>query len=200
MDKITHHKYLKCLHIGLNFFNGVDRSLSKRHEINNFLAFGFRKDDVVLNALKDRWTDAESVPLQQLNYWVDNKLSLYLNHWSGISERVENNQILHFICSGVENVIRESHQDSPKDPSGNEYTSIHEIKVAIALIIAIFIVNQKGVSISAEEARNELNLWKDRVVSHIKKLFSDLNIPSEQQYVPLKMLVDEVNQLIQTNS
>ncbi len=193
MPTIDQSCHFQCLHIGKEFFNGVDRSLHKRHEINNFLGFGFRKDDVVLEPMKDRWTDPDNVPLDRLIYWVDNKLSPYVNHWGNPMERANNNHILRTLSEDVQKVIRELHQHLPKNPSGVEYTSIYEIKIAVAFLIAIFVAGQKGVSISPQDARAELIAWKERVDNLVQMLFGELVVPSEQQYQPLKKLVEEVN-------
>ena len=199
MNAINQNAYTQFLNIGRDFFDGIDRPLRKRHEINNFLAFGFRKDDVILEALIDRWTDAEEVPLSRLNYWAKNKLLPYLNHWGSFFERAEKDQIVHIFSSGVEEMIRMLHQDLPKDPTDIEYTSIWEIKVAIALFVGSYIVHQKNAPISAAEARKDLNLWKDKVDSLIKKRFDDLIIPNRPELSPLKTLFDEIKLLVQTN-
>lgn len=185
--------YFQSLHIGKEFFDGVDRSLHKRHEINNFLGFGFRKDDVVLEPLKDRWTDPDNVPLDRLIFWVDNKLSPYVNHWGNPRERVNNNRILQALSGDVQKVIRELNQDLPKDPSGIEYTSISEIKMAVIFFMVNFVAGQKGVSISPQDARAELIAWKERADNLVQRLFDELVVPSGQQYQPLKKLVEEVN-------
>jgi hypothetical protein len=200
MDTNNRRTFSRCSYIGRQFFDGIDNSLRKRHEVNNFLAFGFRKDDVVLEPMKDRWTDAESVPLARLNFWVNNKLLQYLNHWASIPERSANNEILSLLCSDVEEVLRKLHKDLPKDPSGIEYASIYEIKMAIALCIVIFVVGQRGFSVSADGARNELNEWKERVDCLVIKKFSNSRIPREEKYKPVQILFDEINQLVLAHS
>lgn len=190
-------RYQSWVYVAHEFIEGIN-GRRKRHELNNHLSFGFRKDDVVLWALNDRWTNENEVVLEQLKFWMTKKLGPYLNHWESFPNRIKNDQIIRFMIEDLDMITRSLHQDYPKDPH-LVCASIHEIKISVIFILMCYIVNNKGTSIPKQYAITELNYWKSRADEIVKNLFGDLNIPIEHQYKPLIRLVNEVNKIVSTH-
>jgi len=164
------------------FFESIDKSLRQRHQLNNYLGFGFRKDDVVLDALKDRWTDEDHVPLSRLEFWFNRKFIPYLNHWCSLSERSENRRIATALWFDLDQLLRKIH-----DCRDDCEASVLEIKVAISMVV----IDLMDASIRQWPDYDEYkNKWNERIDQLFQKEFGSKEIPQSEFYSPLRTLLN----------
>lgn len=164
------------------FFKSIDQSLRQRHQLNNYLGFGFKKDDIVLDALKDRWTDEDRVPLSRIEFWFNRKFIPYLNHWCSLSERAENKKIATALWLVLDQLLKKIHEGRGDD---NE-ASVLEIKVAISMIVIDFLdINLRQWS----EYNYYKDEWNERLEQLLSKEFGSKEIPQSEFYLPLRILM-----------
>lgn len=198
MSEDVQDSYFRCLHIARVLFDSIDRSQRKRHQINNFLGFGFRKDDVVLEALKDQWTDRDRVPLPRVEYWVNKKFIPYLNHWGSPSDRLENRRIASLLQLDLEHVLKKIHEGNSNPNSAYDVASVLEIKVAIVLFAIDFLDSNGRQLISSNELKEEINAWYSRVKQLLMKEFGVEEVPPGEFYAPLGRLIGRIEVIVRS--
>ena len=111
----------------------TNQPLSKRHKINDFLGFGFRKDDVVLDPLIDRWESSSRQTHARFCWWVDEKFRPYANHALAVGERIRNNGLFQELYESTQKILAEVERPQPH---GAAYVTVLQIKAAVVIFAA----------------------------------------------------------------
>ena len=198
MDTLKYH-YL-CLRVLSEYYRGIDTSLYKQHKLNDFLGFGFKKDDIKLEALKDRWTSWDAVPIDRVRYWAERKLAPYSKHGVGISERIAIDEVIDRLNSQVIFLISEVHKNETTNPRGIELCSVPEVKTAVIFSAAIFLSKQEGlVPIPKKELQDEIKIWENKLKKiQVNEITRAENFSCDPFYAPLRKLMEEVQEFIKT--
>lgn len=64
--------------------------IAKRHKLNDWLGFGFKKDDLILEPFIDRWERYDSQTISRFHWWLNEKFLPFINHGCSIPIRMLN--------------------------------------------------------------------------------------------------------------
>ena len=103
----------------------------KRHWLNDFLGFGFSKEDIVLPKLIDQWTDPNRIALSTFLYWVEHKLYPFVAHNDNILEKRKHKNTLIFLSGQVEKIIKTT---DIQNRGEHFITNVDELKATIVII------------------------------------------------------------------